>query len=168
LQAVFSSTTLGGIVADVIVDVTDGPDDDEAVIEVAPFHLTCAHNGCSQVLLHAFNRVPLEAGALRVVAHNEQMARLGQLLAIWIWFAAYDVHRERREGRPLPMCRSSQMFLLAWPLFSAIRAIRQPKPDPRANFTTELSLAAHALPTYRGYPIGNLAHLRDGTAAAQA
>jgi hypothetical protein len=66
LHAVFSSTTPGGIVTDVIVDVTDGPAGAVAVIEVSRFRPTCANSGCPQVLLHAFNRVPLEAGALRL------------------------------------------------------------------------------------------------------
>ena len=71
LHAVFSSTNPGGIVTDVIVDVTDGPDGTEAVIEVARYRPTCAHNGCPQVLLHAFNRVPLAAGALQVTEELE-------------------------------------------------------------------------------------------------
>jgi len=66
LQAVFSSTTPGGIVTDVFVEVSDGPDGAEAVIEVSRYRSTCAHNGCPQVLQHAFNRVPLAAGALQV------------------------------------------------------------------------------------------------------
>jgi hypothetical protein len=66
LHAVFTSTNPGGVVTDVIVDVTDGPDGAEAVIEVARYRPTCANNGCPQVLRHAFNRVPLEAGALQV------------------------------------------------------------------------------------------------------
>ena len=37
LQAVFSSTTPGGIVTDVFVEVTDGPDGAEAVIEVSRY-----------------------------------------------------------------------------------------------------------------------------------
>jgi len=65
LQAVFSSTS-GGIVTDVIVDVIDGPDGAEAVIEVSRYRPTCASNGCPQVLLHAFNQVPLQAGALPI------------------------------------------------------------------------------------------------------
>jgi hypothetical protein len=66
LQAVFSSTNPGGIVTDVVVDVTDGPDGAEAVIEVSRYRPTCANNGCPQVLLHTFNRVPLAAGALQI------------------------------------------------------------------------------------------------------
>ena len=66
LQAVFSSTTPGGIVTDVFVEVTDGPDGAEAVIEVSRYRPKCANNGCPQVLLHAFNRVPLAAGAPQV------------------------------------------------------------------------------------------------------
>jgi hypothetical protein len=66
LQAVFSSTNPGGIVTDVIVEVTDGPDGAEAVIEVSRYRPTCAHNGCPQVVFHAFNRVPLAAGALQM------------------------------------------------------------------------------------------------------
>jgi hypothetical protein len=66
LQAIFSSTNPGGIVTDVLLDVTDAPDGAEAVIEVSRYRPTCPHNGCPQVLLHAFNRVPLAPGALRV------------------------------------------------------------------------------------------------------
>jgi hypothetical protein len=66
LHAVFSSTNPGGIVTDVIVDVTDGPDGAEAVIEVSRYRPTCANNGCPQVLLHTFNRVPLAVGALQI------------------------------------------------------------------------------------------------------
>jgi hypothetical protein len=66
LQAVFSSTNPGGIVTDVIVDVTDGPAGAEAVIEVSRYRPTCANNGCPQGILHAFNRVPLTAGALQM------------------------------------------------------------------------------------------------------
>ena len=66
LQAVFSSTNPGGIVTDVLVDVTAGPDGAEAVIEVSRYRPTCANNGCPQVLLHSFNRVPLAAGALQI------------------------------------------------------------------------------------------------------
>ena len=66
LQAVFSSTNPGGIVTDVLVDVTEGPDGAEAVIEVSRYRPTCANNGCPQVLLHSFNRVPLAAGALQI------------------------------------------------------------------------------------------------------
>ena len=66
LQAVFSSTNPGGIVTDVIVDVTDAPDAAEAVIEVSRYRPTCANKGCPQVLLHAFNRVPLAPGALQM------------------------------------------------------------------------------------------------------
>ena len=66
LQAVFSSTNPGGIVTDVIVDVTDAPNAAEVVIEVSRYRPTCANKGCPQVLLHAFNRVPLEAGDLQI------------------------------------------------------------------------------------------------------
>ena len=66
LHAVFTSTNPGGIVTDVVVDVTDGPDGAEAVIEVSRYRPTCAHNGCPRVLLHTFNRVPLAAGALQM------------------------------------------------------------------------------------------------------
>jgi hypothetical protein len=66
LQAVFSSTNPGGIVTDVVVDVTAGPDGTEAVIEVSRYRPTCANNGCPQVLLHAFNQVPLAANTLQV------------------------------------------------------------------------------------------------------
>ena len=66
LQAVFSSTNPGGIVTDVIVDVTDGPAGAEAVIEVSRYRPTCANNGCVQVMFHAFNRVPLAADALQM------------------------------------------------------------------------------------------------------
>src|SRR5215213_5344998 len=66
LQAVFSSTNPGGIVTDVIVEVTDAPDGAEAVIEVSRYRPTCANNGCPQVLFHAFNRVPLAADAVQL------------------------------------------------------------------------------------------------------
>jgi hypothetical protein len=66
LQAVFSSTS-SGIVTDVIVDITDGPGGAEAVIEVSRYRPTCANNGCPQVVLHAFNRVPLTATALQII-----------------------------------------------------------------------------------------------------
>jgi hypothetical protein len=65
LQAIFSSTA-GGVVTDVMVDVTDGPDGAEAVIEVSRYRPTCANNGCPQALLHTFNRVPLAPGALQI------------------------------------------------------------------------------------------------------
>src|SRR3954470_1802116 len=64
LHAVFSSTNPGGIVTDVFVEVTDGPGGAEATIEVSRYRPTCANTGCPQVLSHAFNRVPLAAGAL--------------------------------------------------------------------------------------------------------
>jgi hypothetical protein len=66
LHAVFSSTNPGGIVTDVLLEVTDGPGGAEAVIEVSRYRPTCAHNGCVQVVFHAFNRVPLAAGALQM------------------------------------------------------------------------------------------------------
>src|SRR5829696_7995705 len=66
IQAVFSSTNPGGIVTDVLLEVTDGPGGAEAVIEVSRYRPTCAHNGCAQVVFHAFNRVPLAAGALQM------------------------------------------------------------------------------------------------------
>jgi hypothetical protein len=66
LHAAFSSTNSGGIVTDVLLEVTDGPSGAEAVIEVSRYRPTCAHNGCAQVLVHAFNRVPLAAGALQM------------------------------------------------------------------------------------------------------
>jgi hypothetical protein len=65
LQAVFSSTR-SGVITDVIVDVTDGPEGAEAVIEVSQYRPTCANKGCPQVLLHAFNRVPLASSALQI------------------------------------------------------------------------------------------------------
>ena len=71
LHAVFSSTNPGGIVTDVIIDITDGPDGAEAVIEVSRYRPTCADSGCPQVLLHAFNRVPLEPGTLQVTGELE-------------------------------------------------------------------------------------------------
>ena len=49
LQAVFSHTA-SGVVTDVTVDVTGGPDGTEAVIEVSRYRPTCANNGCVQVL----------------------------------------------------------------------------------------------------------------------
>ena len=66
LHAVFTSTTPGGLVTDVVVDVTDGPEGAEAVIEVSRYRPTCANNGCPREIVHAFNRVPLAAGALQV------------------------------------------------------------------------------------------------------
>src|SRR5215213_10993176 len=66
LHAVFSSTNPGGIVTDVIIDVTDAPDGAEAVIEVSRYRPTCANKGCPQVLFHAFNRVPLQPGTLQM------------------------------------------------------------------------------------------------------
>ena len=65
LHAVFSSTS-GGVVTDVLVDVTSGLDGTEAVIEVARYRPTCANNGCPQALFHAFNQVPLAADALQI------------------------------------------------------------------------------------------------------
>jgi hypothetical protein len=66
LHAVFSSTDSAGIVTDVAVDVTDGPDGSEAVIELSRFRPTCANNGCPQLLVHAFNRVPLDTGSIQI------------------------------------------------------------------------------------------------------
>ena len=77
LQAVFSRTTPGGIVTDVFVEVTDGPDGAEAVIEVSRYRSTCANNGCPQVLQHAFNRVPLAADALQVTGALETVTVRG-------------------------------------------------------------------------------------------
>jgi len=71
LQAVFSSTNPGGIVTDVLVEVTDAPDGAEAVIEVSRYRPTCANNGCPQVLFHAFNRVPLAADAVQLSGELE-------------------------------------------------------------------------------------------------
>jgi hypothetical protein len=68
VRAVFSSTNRAGIVTDVIVDVTDAPDAAEAVIEVSRYRPTCGHTGCSQVLFHAFNQVPLAAGSLQIIS----------------------------------------------------------------------------------------------------
>ena len=65
LQAIFSNTA-SGVVTDVMVDVTGGPDGVEAVIEVSRYRPTCANNGCVQVMFHAFNRVPLAADALQM------------------------------------------------------------------------------------------------------
>jgi hypothetical protein len=66
LHAVFTSTNPGGLVTDVVVDVTDGPDGAEAVIEVSRYRPTCANNGCPREIFHAFNRVPLAPGALQI------------------------------------------------------------------------------------------------------
>jgi hypothetical protein len=77
LHAVFSSTNPGGIVTDVVVDVTDGPDGAEAVIEVSRYRPTCANNGCPQVLFHTFNRVPLAAGALQISGELEAVTVQG-------------------------------------------------------------------------------------------
>jgi hypothetical protein len=76
LQAVFSSTR-SGVITDVIVDVTDGSDGAEAVIEVSRYRPTCANKGCPQVLLHAFNRVPLAAGALQISGELEAVTVQG-------------------------------------------------------------------------------------------
>ena len=65
LHAIFSNTA-SGVVTDVMVDVTGGPDGAEVVIEVSRYRPTCANDGCVQVLFHAFNRVPLAAGALQM------------------------------------------------------------------------------------------------------
>ena len=66
LQAIFSNTA-SGVVTDVMVDVTDGPGGAEAVIEVSRYRPTCANQGCPQLLLHTFNRVPLTAAALQII-----------------------------------------------------------------------------------------------------
>jgi hypothetical protein len=70
LQAVFSSTS-SGVVTDVLVDVTAGPGGAEAVIEVSRYRPTCANKGCPQVLLHAFNRVPLAADSVQIIGELE-------------------------------------------------------------------------------------------------
>ena len=99
LQAVFSSTTPGGIVTDVFVEVTDGPDGAEAVIEVSRYRSTCANNGCPQVLLHAFNRVPLAAGALQVSGALETVTGAGD--AVRARPAVGARGRHRRAGSDL-------------------------------------------------------------------
>lgn len=76
LHAVFSSTA-SGVVTDVMVDVTEGPAGAEAVIEVSRYRPTCANNGCPQVLLHTFNRVPLAAGALQITGELDAVKVLG-------------------------------------------------------------------------------------------
>jgi hypothetical protein len=70
LQAVFSNTA-SGVVTDVMVDVTSGPDGAEAVIEVSRYRPTCANNGCVQVVFHAFNRVPLATDAVQAIGELE-------------------------------------------------------------------------------------------------
>jgi hypothetical protein len=70
LHANFSNTA-SGVVTDVMVDVTDAPDGAEAVIEVSSYRPTCAHNGCVQVVFHAFNRVPLAANTVQVIGELE-------------------------------------------------------------------------------------------------
>jgi hypothetical protein len=77
LHAVFSSTTPSGIVTDVFVEVTAGAESGEAVIEVSRYRSTCANNGCPQVLLHAFNRVPLAADALQITGELEAVTVRG-------------------------------------------------------------------------------------------
>ena len=77
LHAVFSSTNPGGIVTDVIIDISDGPAGAEAVIEVSRYRPTCANNGCPQVLHHAFNRVPLEPGSLQISGELEAVTVRG-------------------------------------------------------------------------------------------
>jgi hypothetical protein len=66
LHAFFSSTDGAGIVTDVDVNATVGPDGGEATIEVSRYRPTCENNGCPQVLSHSFNRVPLAAGELQM------------------------------------------------------------------------------------------------------
>jgi hypothetical protein len=76
LHAAFTSTA-SGIVTDVLLDVTAGPDGAEAVIEVSRYRPTCANNGCPQVLGHAFNRVPLAADALQFTGELETVTVRG-------------------------------------------------------------------------------------------
>ena len=66
LHAFFTSTDSAGIVTDVDINATIGPDGGEATIEVSRYRPTCENNGCPQVLSHSFNRVPLAAGELQV------------------------------------------------------------------------------------------------------
>jgi len=116
LHAVFSSTNPGGIVTDVFVEVTDGPDGAEAAIEVSRYRPTCAHNGCPQVLSHAFNRVPLAAGALQLSgeletvtvrgtgrAHQPLLPGVGTMALDLTWTAVgpliSDAHEEGERSR---------------------------------------------------------------------
>jgi hypothetical protein len=140
LHAVFSSTNPGGIVTDVIVDVTDGPDGAEAVIEVSRYRPTCANNGCPQVLRHAFNRVPLEAGALHVDGELEAASvratgRVRQPLVLGVgtisldlsWTAVGSLVRDgHEEGERFRRATAS----------GALRA-------GTTNFTPETSVDAH-------------------------
>ena len=57
--------------------VTDGPDGAEAVIEVSRYRSDLRRHGCPQVLLHAFNRVPLAAGALQMSGELETVTVQG-------------------------------------------------------------------------------------------
>lgn len=66
LHAYFTSTDGEGVVTDVDIYATSGPGVAEATIEVSQYRPTCADNGCPEVLLHAFNRVPLSASELVV------------------------------------------------------------------------------------------------------
>ncbi len=66
LHAFFTSTDDDGVVTDVDVYATYGADVAEATIEVSRYRPTCADNGCPEVLLHAFNRVPLASKDLQV------------------------------------------------------------------------------------------------------
>jgi hypothetical protein len=140
LHAVFSSTNPGGIVTDVIVDVTDGPDGAEAVIEVSRYRPTCANNGCPQVLRHAFNRVPLEPGTLRIngeldtatVRGNGPVRQplvpgVGSVSLDLTWTAVGTlVHDEHEEGERFRRAMAS----------GALRA-------GTTNFTPETSVDAH-------------------------
>jgi hypothetical protein len=64
-HAVFSSTNRG-VVTDVDIYATDGPDGAEVVLEVSQYRPRCANKGCPEVLFHAFNQMPLAAGDLQI------------------------------------------------------------------------------------------------------
>jgi hypothetical protein len=65
VSAIFSSTNNAGVVTDVYVTATDSPDGSEAVIEVSRYRPKCEEKGCPEDIFHAFNQVPLAAGALQ-------------------------------------------------------------------------------------------------------
>jgi hypothetical protein len=68
VHAFFSSTNSAGVVTDVDIYATGDPDGGEAVIEVSRYRPMCEDKGCPDVMLHAFNQVPLAAGDLQFAA----------------------------------------------------------------------------------------------------
>jgi hypothetical protein len=65
VSAVFSSKNSGGMVTDVYVTASEGPDGTEAVLEVSRYRPMCEEKGCPDVRLHAFNQIPLVASDLQ-------------------------------------------------------------------------------------------------------